>query len=138
MRKTCNIILGLVLIFAFLFPQFIQAQAKQELNTSRELIADKNVTSIIQAGNRIDAVSGMPLVLYRPNYQVNPGTPEQMAKQFLLENANLLMHKSDLSDIVLTKVTKAKSGVRVQFVQQAESLPVYASSIKISIAGDYA
>ncbi len=90
--------LSLMLIFTFAFTAINLAQKPVD-NSQLEILLDESEQSETFSNMRINSQTGVPIALYRANYNVNPDTPEKMARQYLLENSELLKIKSDLSDL---------------------------------------
>jgi len=89
------------------------------------------------AGDRaVDAATGRPVALYRPRFQTDPGTPEEMARQYLRHAASALRIDSDFSDLEITAVRTGPSGTVVRFRQQVEGIPVYGPDLAVKLDRD--
>ena len=86
--------LNLILIFTFAFSPINLAQKPVD-NSQLEILTDESEQSETFSNMRINSQTGVPIALYRVNYYVNPDTPERMARQYLLENSELLKIKSN-------------------------------------------
>lgn len=82
---------------------------------------------------RVSQETGAPLALYRVNYPVQPAAPEEMARQYLRENAALLMIKADLSDLRHAATRETPGGYHVRFLQQVQGYPVYQGDIVVNL-----
>ncbi|MDP8206983.1 MAG: PKD domain-containing protein [Candidatus Electryonea clarkiae] len=123
------------IIASFLLVFFISA-ATGVLPTEQNLLEikfDETEDSYVEGNQRISNFTGLPVALYHVDYPVNPGTPEEMARQYLADNAALLGMKPSLEDISLTSTRETPGGYRVRFVQVVDDYPVYKASITVSI-----
>jgi predicted small secreted protein len=82
---------------------------------------------------RISKDTGTPLALYRIGYQVKPGSPLEMAHQYLLENSRILNIKRDLSDLQFTSTRETPGGYHVRFKQYVDGYPVYEGDVVINL-----
>ena len=122
-----NIIVLAVLAFSFLYAQ------KPSGNSSMEIIPDEFEASTTINNMRIIKPSGVPVALYNPDYVVNAGTPEQMARQYLSENFQMLKIQQDLSDLNYLDTKETPGGFHVHFVQYKGDYPVVNSTINVTI-----
>ncbi|KAB2845927.1 MAG: hypothetical protein F9K45_02965 [Melioribacteraceae bacterium] len=74
-----------------------------------------------------------PSAIYNINSKLYSGTPENIARQYLLENKDLLMFKNDLNDLVIYSVKTSPGGTHVKFSQTYKGLPVVNGGILVSI-----
>ena len=77
----------------------------------------------------------------RIGIKVTPGEPEQMAREFFTQYAELFGMKHDLSDLRLkqireTRVREANDAYRVEFYQVYEGIPVYGGNIGVIVKKD--
>ena len=77
----------------------------------------------------------------RIGIKVTPGEPEQMAREFFTQYAELFGMKHDLSDLRLkrvreTRVREINDGYRVDFYQVYQEIPVYGSDIGVILKKD--
>ncbi len=109
---------------------------KRSTNTALQIIPDEPETSITQNNMRINQITGVPLALYRPNYPVIADTPENMAKQFLIENHEMLKLSNDLSELKYLSTRETPGGYHVHFDQYIGDYPVLNSRINVTISKD--
>ncbi|MCI0396640.1 MAG: hypothetical protein L0332_00410 [Chloroflexi bacterium] len=87
---------------------------------------------------KVSALTGAPLVLPQVNDSVDPGTPEEMARQYLRENAAFLhLRQADLSDLVHRLTRTSLAGPTVRFSQTVAGLPVYKGEIVVHLNHNY-
>lgn len=94
-----------------------------------------------RSGNmRISAETGVPLALYNLDYPVAAATPDEMARQYLRENSELLhlspLSSSDAGELVLHAVRESGAGSTVRYRQHYLGVPVYESEVTVTIAPD--
>ncbi len=111
---------------------FLFAQ-KPGPHTHLEIIPDEQEAYIQGLDMRISKETGAPLALYRVNFQVQPDTPENMARQYLKENADRLKIKKDLSDLQLSSLRETPGGYHVRFQQFIEGYPVYEGNLVVNL-----
>jgi Zn-dependent metalloprotease len=111
------------------FASSAYAKRPTELN-AREF--EKSV-AIQGQGIAISDVSAAPRLIANPGYAVSPGTPEQMARQYLSENSALLKMQADLSDLAFDGVVETPAGVHVHFHQVVAGATVEGSDLNVSI-----
>ena len=119
-----------ILIFNISFAQ------KPSVISSLQIIPDETEASITQNNMRINQVTGVPVALYKPNYQVNADTPERMARQFLSENHDLLKLSADLTELKYFTTKETPGGFHVHFDQYVGEYPVLNSRINVTISRD--
>jgi Zn-dependent metalloprotease len=114
---------------AVLFVNVAYAKKPVELNAhqreARVVLADQGIT--------ISQASAAPRLLTDLEYPVNPGTPEEMARQYLKENAELLKMAPDNADLVYDGVVETPVGVHVHFHQKVGETNVEGTDTNISI-----
>jgi PKD repeat protein len=128
-RKFLSLFIVL-LIFDISFAQ------KPSVISSLQIIPDETEASIIQNNMRINQMTGVPVALYKPNYQVNADTPERMARQYLSANHNLFKFSSDLSELRYYTTRETPGGYHVHFNQFVGEYPVLNSRINVTISKD--
>ena len=121
-----------MLIFTLAFTAINHAQKPVD-NSLLEILPDETEQSEIFSNMRINSQTGVPISLYSVNYNVNPDTPERMARQYLLENSELLKIKSDLSDLKYLTTKETRVGYHVHFAQYIGQYPVYNSTLNITV-----
>jgi PKD repeat protein len=122
----------LILLFAF----NISYAQKPSQNIRLEMIPDENEVSLVQNTMRVNEYTSVPIALYKPNYSVNPDTPESMARQYLAENHDLFKLSADLSELKYLTTKETPGGYHVQFDQYVEGYPVLNSRITVTISRD--
>ena len=132
MKKYFISIIICFVLFVLLIPNG-HTQHKPIKNKQLEIIPNEKEISKTYRNMRISQETNIPLVLYTPNYKVIPDTPENMARQYLIENANKLHLKADITDLIYKSTKETPSGYRVRFIQYFDKYPLYNSTITISI-----
>jgi PKD repeat protein len=124
----------LSIIFFNIFSLFqINVYAQKEFNNRHlQVIPDESIESATFNNRRIELPANKPVALYNVNYQVNPGLPEAMAMQFLIENSKLL--KIDTASVIFKNTIETPTAYHVHFTQYLEGYPVYNSDINITIS----
>jgi predicted small secreted protein len=82
---------------------------------------------------RVSRETGVPLALYKVNYQVQPDNPQRMAEQYLRENAWVLRLEPNLDDLHHSSTRETPGGYHIRFQQYVEKYPVYKSEIVVNI-----
>jgi PKD repeat protein len=77
--------------------------------------------------------SGLPLTIFNLNYDVDAGTPLEMATSYLNENASHLGIDANLKTIRHDFTREAQGSYSVRFYQYAGEYEVYKSDITISV-----
>ncbi len=92
----------------------------------------------VRRGNqRISLRTGAPLAIFNVGYRVAPGTPEDMARQYLRENFEQLhLDSADLADLGHHATRPRIGGVTVRFRQHAGGVAVYRAEIAVSLDDD--
>ena len=112
----------------------VAATAVSDTNTITQIIPNELETSTRIDNMHISDLTGAPVVLYRMNYSVSSNTPENMARQYLQENATLLkLQSSDLSDLEYSFLHDGPAGPTVRFNQVVNGIPVYKAVIAVHI-----
>ena len=109
---------------------------KPSANLPLQIIPDETEASIIQNNKRINEITGVPVALYKPNYSVNADTPENMAKQFLMENHELFKLSANLSELKYFTTKETPGGYHVHFDQYIGEYPVLNSRVNVTISRD--
>lgn len=98
------------------------------------ILPEQREASVLLNSMRVDAETGQPLALYGIDYAVIPGPAEEMARQYLRENAELLhLQDPELGDLIHHRTRESRAGTTVRFRQQVDGIPVYQSEITVSI-----
>jgi len=122
--------IGMVLLFSFL--SVLQAQ-KPAPHRQLEILPDEQEAYIRLDNMRISQETGVPLALYKVNYPLHPDTPQNMAWQYLQENADLLKLKNDFSDLHFSSLRVTPGGYHVRFQQIIQDYPVYQGNLVVNI-----
>ncbi|MCW8805035.1 MAG: PKD domain-containing protein, partial [Ignavibacteriaceae bacterium] len=128
--RNCFSLIFVLLMFNTSFAQ------KPSANLPLQIIPDESEASIVQNNMRINKITGVPVALYRPNYLVNADTPENMAKQFLIENHELFKLSADLSELKYFTTKETPGGYHVHFDQYIGEYPVLNSRVNVTISRD--
>ncbi len=113
------------------------AFAKKSPGPTVLISPDESVASEMRGNARVDTETGMPIALYRVGYAVDPGTPEQMARQYLRENASVLgLRSTELDDLVHHATREGRAATTVRFKQQISGVRVYGAEITVTIDHD--
>ena len=108
--------------------------AQKEFNNSElEMIPDESIETSNYNNKRVEVLTGKPVALFNLNYEVNPGLPEIMARQFLIENSKLLKIDPLAESIVFNNTVETPGAYHVHFTQYLEGYPVYNSDINVTI-----
>jgi PKD repeat protein len=130
--KRLSTFFNLILIFTIAFTAINLAQKPVEHN-QLQILPDETEQSETMNSMRINSKTEVPIALYKVNYNVNPDTPERMARQYLLENSVLLKLESDLSDLRYLTTKETRAAYHVHYAQYIGEYPVYNSTLNITI-----
>ena len=88
----------------------------------------------VQRGKvHVSLETGAVVAMGNLRYAVDAGTPEQMARQFLVEHASALgLRDAQASDLRLHAVRRGLSGTTVRFHQVVGDLPVYRGELAVT------
>jgi Fungalysin/Thermolysin Propeptide Motif len=114
------------------FPAF--AKQPHAPSLALQILPDEAEASSRTEAGRVSALTGRPLSLYRVNFAVRPGTPEQMAREYLVARASQLgLPKADASDLRVVGTRVGEASTTVAFEQTYQGLPVYGSDTTVSM-----
>jgi hypothetical protein len=82
---------------------------------------------------RYDEKTGRAVALYNVNSRPYSGSPEEIARSFLLENRALFQLKDDLDDLAVRRVKSSPAGYHVGLTQSYHGIPVFRSETVVSI-----
>jgi predicted small secreted protein len=119
-----------VIVFTAVFNAYTQKSLK---NQQLDILPEEQEAYLRFDKIRISKNTGTPLALYRIGYQVRPGSPREMAHQYLMENSRILNIKRDLSDLQFVSARKTPGGYHVRFRQFVDSYPVYKGDVVINL-----
>jgi len=120
------------LLAGFLLLQTNLFAQKELSHRELQILPDESVETQVYSNKRIELPTGKPVALYRPDYQVRPGRPEEMAMQYINDNKELL--KIDPASLVFNKVIETPAAYHVHFTQYLEGYPVYSSDINVTVS----
>jgi hypothetical protein len=114
----------------------VPVHAKQPHAPSRalQILPDESEAFSRTETGRVSTLTGKPLSLYRVNHAVRPGTPEQMAREYLVARASQLgLQKAEASDLRVVGTRVGTASTTVAFEQTYEGLPVWGSDTAVSM-----
>ncbi|HLB01304.1 MAG TPA: hypothetical protein VJO14_07955, partial [Bacteroidota bacterium] len=82
---------------------------------------------------RLEASTGIPRALYFQSKGPYKGTPEEKAREYLLEQVKTLRLTPGLPDLTTVNVAESPMGYHVTFQQTVNDLPVYRSDIVVTV-----
>jgi Zn-dependent metalloprotease len=128
---TARFIRGLFVVAASagVFVNSAYAKKPVELNAheheGRVVLQDQGVT--------LSTVSAAPRLLTDVNYAVNPGTPEEMARQFLSANSELLKMQAGATDLAFDGAVETPVGFHAHFHQKVGETDVDGTDTNVTI-----
>lgn len=133
MRLRARITAAAVLAATVALPFPALAKQPHAASQALQILPDEAEAFSRTEAGRVSTLSGRPLSLYRVNYPVAPGKPEQMARQYLVARASQLGLQPDASDLRVVGTREGEASTTVAFEQTYEGLPVYGSDVAVSI-----
>ncbi len=128
-RKILGINLVFLLQISFLFAQ--KAKLPTGLEIGELAVAE---SYHLQDNQRISDESGYPLAIYGLKYTLDEAAPEEMAKQFLREQNQLLgLEENDIQNLKAHAIRQSFSGTVVRLRQHKDGLPVNKAEITVNI-----
>ncbi len=124
-----------LLLSFFFMPILLVAQKPQAIH-SLEIRheVDERINAMDIENGRIDLETGHPISLYAIDYQLEKSSPEEMARQYLEQEARILgLQYPDLRDLELHAIRSTNAGDVVRFRQHYEGLPVNKAEVTVSI-----
>ena len=114
------------------------AQAKKLPDTHSLEKAARSEQKLMRRGSEhIDLATGAVVAMGNLRYAVDPGSPEQMARQFLGDHASRLgLRDPQTHDLRLHAVREGLSGTTVRFHQFVGDIPVYRGEIAVTFNRD--
>ena len=135
--KTTDRIATLALILSGVLLAAPASLAQKDPGTTVLISPDETEPSVRRGDLRVSALTGAPIALYRVGYPVDPGTPEDMARQYLRENHELLrLQHADLSDLRHHATREGKAATTVRFRQHVDGVPVYKAELTVTVNRD--
>ncbi|MEJ2594348.1 MAG: PepSY domain-containing protein, partial [bacterium] len=123
----------LLIVWVLFSAQDLSSQNKPEYNRSREIINDVQLQTTVKGSARVEELTGITRAVYRPDYTAVKAQPEEMALQYLKDNAFRLTLQRSVNDLQHERTIQTPAGTRVQFVQKAGGYPVYNADIRVSL-----
>ena len=117
MKKELTILALSVLITTFL----VNAINAQNLYLTKENFTSYNVDR------------EMVRAIYNIKTKKYSGTPEQIARQYLIDNKIKFRMKNDLIDLKAEEIDKAPGGTHILFTQTYKDIPVFGSKTIVSL-----
>lgn len=111
----------------------VQAKQPHAPSEALQILPDESEAFARTESGRVSTVTGRPLSMYRVNQPVRPGTPEQMAREFLVSRASQLGIQPDASDLRYVATRVGAASTTVAFEQTYKGLPVYGSDVAVSV-----
>jgi hypothetical protein len=133
MRKL-NLLASLCFLL-FNFSDGLFAQKPVD-NRNLEIIPDESYEFYRFDNMRVNKATGIPIALYNVDYEVVQSTPENMAHQYLYDNADLLFLKDDIDDLVHSTTRETPGGYHVRFNQYVGTYRIYNSNIVVNLNRD--
>jgi hypothetical protein len=134
MRLRARLAAPAVLAAALAVSIPVEAKQPHPPSLALQILPDESEAFTRTEAGRVSRETGVPLSLYRVGYAVRPGTPEQMAREYLSARASQLGLKSaDGSDLRLRTTREGKAATTVRFEQTYRGLPVYRSETTVSL-----
>ncbi|MBZ0111324.1 MAG: peptidase [Thermoanaerobaculia bacterium] len=108
--------------------------AKRSPGPTKLLGADESYQVERQGNRTVRLDTGAPITIINPGFRVAPGTPEEMARQYLAANwSSLGLQFEDLSDLEHSFTRVGKAATTVRFRQLTQGIPVLGSDVAVSI-----
>ena len=134
MRLRARIAAAAVLATVVALPFPALAKQPHAPSLALQVLPDETEASSRTESGRISSLTGRPLSLYRVNYPVRPGTPEQMAREYLVARASQLgLQKADASDLRVVGTRVGEASTTVAFEQTYLGVPVWGSDTAVSM-----
>ncbi len=123
---------NLILLLSILVLASATAVAQKPVERSALEIGNDYLEATVAQGDRfVSAVDGTPRQLAFLDYAVTPGTPEEMARQFLEGQASTL--RMDASALTYLTTRTSLAGHTVSFIQTVGDVPVHHSETIVNI-----
>ena len=108
---------------------------KPRTQTGLEIDLPRKTLNYYYNGNmRVNSDTGTPIAIYNIKHKVNEDMPENMAKQYLQDNTQVLKINQDLiDDLKLHHTRTTLSGTTIRLRQYVNNLPVNKSEITVTI-----
>lgn len=124
-----------VAVLAMLFLCSAAFAQKPEPRSALEIGSDVLESVARTASDRLVAADGTPRALFHVDYALRPDSPEQMARQYLADNADAL-RIADVADLALFHVRTGAIGHNVRFHQTVDGVRVHAPATVVTIDRD--
>jgi fungalysin/thermolysin propeptide len=133
MRLRARIAAAAVLAATVALPFPALAKQPHAPSLALQILPDEAEAFSRTEGGRTSALTGRPLALYRVNFPVAPGTPEQMARQYLAAQAAEFGLAPGASDLRFVASRYGLATTTVAFEQTYRGLPVYGSDTTVAL-----
>lgn len=111
------------------------ADSSAPISKANMMIASPASEALITQGNiKLDPTTNVPRRISQVDFAVSPGTPQEMAEEYLRANTSLLQLKnSDLSDLRHQFTHESLAGATVRYDQTYNGVPIYKSQVVVHI-----
>lgn len=133
MRLRARIAAAAVLAATVALPLPALAKQAHAPSAALQILPDEAEAFSRTEGGRTSAFTGRPLALYRVNFPVRPGTPEQMAREYLAAQASQLGLAPGAADLRFVALRHGLATTTVAFEQTYRGLPVYGSDTTVAL-----
>ena len=123
------------ILVLFVFANMIQAKQKQDAQ-SQKFVPPSNVYA--KQNGEFDKKTNVPRSLWNMNAGPYSGTPVEIARQYLSENAQMFQMKANLSDLTKVELHQNFGVSHVSFYQSVNDVPVFRSDVVVSINAENA
>ncbi|MEK7264115.1 MAG: SdrD B-like domain-containing protein [Bacteroidota bacterium] len=122
-----NLLCSIILITSLSYSQ----APKKGIPRAQDVIPPTHIVHVHNA--EIDERSGIPRTLFNVNAGPYSGTPVEIARAYLRENADKLRIDKNQRGLLQAKVSENLSVSHVEFFQTVHDVPVYRGSIVVNI-----
>lgn len=124
-----------LLIFVMLLGMLLTVSAQKPHSASKNLEIHnlKPITTYKAVNGKIDRTTGIWRFKTNLEAKVTPGTPEQMAREFVSRYQTRTFPKNDVSQLKAVHVSESPAGYHVRFQQTINDIPVYRSDMTVTI-----
>mgnify|MGYP001302731520 CR=1 FL=1 len=98
-----------------------------------DINAQDNFRYTLRGNMNVSTKTNIPVALYNVNSRVYQGSPESIARSFLIEKKNVLGLTDSQQDIEYVETKQSPAGYHVVFRQKYKGVPVWRSETIISI-----
>ncbi len=130
--KKHNYIVSFVAAAIIIVASVISIQAKQKHNGLSQKVVPPSTVYTKQNGE-YDKKTNVPRALWNINAGPYSGSPVEIARQYLSENAQLFQMKANLSDLTKVELHQNFGVSHVSLYQSVNNVPVFRSDVVVSI-----